>query len=57
MSVMTSNETYTVDGGVVLDEMSGMSRVDLVGPKVRGKATRFAAHLFVTKGLCPMIPR
>ena len=53
--LITDESDYEVDGGRVLDEMSGVSRVDLVGEEIGGGCRR-AVALSVTRSELRLYP-
>jgi hypothetical protein len=53
--LVVERSEYTVDGGRVLDEMSGTSRIDLVGGPIAGGMQR-GVHLFIPKSELGLYP-
>jgi hypothetical protein len=53
--VSTDLFEYEVDGGRVLDEMSGVSRIDLVGEEL-GHGSRRAITLFIPRDELALYP-
>lgn len=53
--LITHKCDYEIDGGRVLDTMSGTSRIDLVGEEL-GHGTRRAISLFVPEGELSFYP-